>query len=297
LAASSLRFPLILGAVTAAMSALSAPDADGMASLAGFGLSPTVATIVLHAAPVVLCVGLVFAAQSLTNKANALVRIVALAGAGFGFGWALSFMLEAGAQAGPLLTAIAGPLRPPGPLELVGVVLAAMFIVMGVFIAALWLVGPSAKAAQTDDLDALDMAPHERPTLAQSAFGMLGYGLAVAALTLARLTDTPAPSPQLFGLIGAAACAMVLAMWPSWTIWANADELMRRRILDSYGLSGVAMLIVLFVWTGAELAGYAPPLTAFGAFLLLVIAQTVAAMAAGMTSGAILAAAPKAKTA
>jgi hypothetical protein len=293
----SSRFILICGLAIAALAATGAPTPEAVALTEGWGLPRPLALAAIYGGVVVLGMALIAATRALLAGQPRLVRFVGYAVAGFAFGFGLAQALElfAGFEAGA--SALLGPLKPPGWAEIAGLATASLLFFLAALVGAIWAIGAPAARAMLDapDDDACaEISAHERPNFLPSFLGSLLYAISLAALTLAQLLAAPPPSPAHNLLAAIAAAAALASWWPSWVIWARADELERRRIIDSYAIAAIFMTVLLFVWALLNGIGWAAPLTAYGALVIFFAAQTVAALAAGGASGALFAQAPKA---
>lgn len=262
-------------------SAMSAPAPDAPALLASVGVPAGWAAPVAHLAPVVLMGLVVIATDVLASRLNKTARVIALGLAGGVVGFCTAFVLDAFAGLAPLAERLAGPIGAPGGVDVAAWGLFGVSIFCGLLVLVIGAFGtPAARAVQMTrtDADTMDVRPRERADYVLSGVGMVGQAVFLAALALAHQAQGPLSPAASITLTAIAATGAVVFSGSSILLWRRFDELMRRVVVDAYAVSAVIATIAAAVWAFAEVAGLAPPLSAYAATVALLGVQTVAAM-------------------
>jgi hypothetical protein len=262
----------------AALSATGAPTPKTVALLERSGVGPDLAGPLLHVAPLVIAVAAWFLMRVLAHGRGATGRALIYAGVGGAVGFALAFCLDLFVGVLSAIERITGPLRESGKLDLIAWTVAGVSFFWAALMALAAMFGAPALRAMTSeqaDPECFDVRGRERRHFAVSAIGMAGQGLFVGALAVAHQLDTASAVVRL-GVAGAVALGAFAFAWSSWTLWRDFDELQRRAVVEAYAWSGFIASIGCLAWATLESLALAPPLTAFGAVVALVILQTVA---------------------
>ncbi|MEO1037988.1 MAG: hypothetical protein AAFX09_00455 [Pseudomonadota bacterium] len=154
-------------------------------------------------------------------------------------------------------------------LEFVGLWTGGLLALLGVA-----LVGALSAAAR----ESAEVTKREQRQIVAAMPALIGEGVLLVLLALARPLDWTAPGPFHAGLLFLAGAAIFAAVWFTFASLAKLDELERNL---SYRQTTVCFMVYFFfvaAWALGEAVGIAPALDAYAAFLLLVLISLVIAL-------------------
>jgi hypothetical protein len=264
-------------ALAAVMSATATPDEKRLAFLAGLGAPQEGAALALHLAPVLLAAVLVPIGWALLRGRSKPVQIGALAALGGVVGFVTGLCLNLFAAIIPLIEGGLGPLKQTSLLEYLAWALVIYCLASGAVMALLATFGtPAMRAISTDaDPDCTTVRGADRKMYAWTAVGMLGFAAAVAALALLHQSQA-LDGGRLWVLAAVAGLGLSSYLLSSLVLWRSFDELLRRIVVESLAWTGAIATALCVAWTIAQAAGLAPPMTAYGVTILLLLLQTIA---------------------
>jgi hypothetical protein len=268
-----------ISAVTLAglLSATATVDEKRQAILTGLGLPQDSAALVLHLAPVLLAGVLVPMGSALIRGRSKSVQFGVQAGLGGLYGLFTGLSLNLFAGLAPWAQAALGPLNEAGPLDNLAWLLVIFCVLSGALMVLLSAFGTTALQAISTDTDpeCATVRRADRKMYGWSAVGLLGFGATVAAIAL--LNQAQVLDGGRLGILAAIAVGGVLLyLWSSIALWRSFDELFRRIVVESLAWSGAVATAVLLAWTILEAAELAPPVSAYGVTVFLLLVQTIA---------------------
>jgi len=275
-----LRAGLAFGAVTALFSATARPSPKTLDWLVAQGVSEGAATVFLHIAPVIAIGGSVALGGMLGRRLKPLPRALMLAGSGMIGGFLLAVCLDLFAAVADVLRPNLGGLGEPGGVELAAWSVAVISILLGLMVLAVRVFGRSAvelAAIRTLSVEQAAVTRRDRELFMWAGACSIVQGVAVAAFALlhqsAPETELRLPLAMFAGGAGIATVALQAA------VYLRMDEFLRRAAIDAFAVSGALAVVGLGGWALFEEVGLAPPVTAFGAFVGLLLVQSIVAMA------------------
>lgn len=118
-----------------------------------------------------------------------------------------------------------------------------------------------------------DASPEE---MAQARFQSLVFGFSGVILALPVGFSLTGVSPGLG--VGAIGLLLVLHTVMNVRVYRQADELLRRAVMETAAVTFFAGQLMLFVWAAAERLSVAPPITAWDIYAVLMALYVVASL-------------------
>lgn len=150
--------------------------------------------------------------------------------------------------------------RAMSTLELVGLISGAVVVLMG-----LALVGALTARGRIE----ADITRREQDGIALAMPGLIGQGLVLVLISLARPLDWAAPSLLHGAILFLAGAAIFASFWFTTATLTRLDELERNLAYRQCAVCVMVFMALLALWALGEALGIAPALDAFGAYLLL----------------------------
>lgn len=192
------------------------------------------------------------------RRLSGLVRVAVIAGFAAPIGYVIGDFAS-GFRVGALVQVEAWVLA-LSAAEIAGLALGGLFILSAIGLLA--LLGPKAREA---DL----VSRHEQRQLGVSLPIMLGEGVLLILLVVARQLDWSAPGAAHGSVLFIAGAAFLAAIWFSVAIYGTLDELERNLFYRQTAATFLVYFFVLAAWALAEAMMFAPVMDAFTAFLVL----------------------------
>lgn len=152
--------------------------------------------------------------------------------------------------------------RAPGLVEFAAMGFGAGCVMAGLGLAVLLI--PSVR-----DDEPLDLSRHDMRLLRVAVPVLIGEGVLISALALARLLDWNSPGTLHGVLLFVTGAAFLIALWFSAASFGKMDEHERDLTYRQISATFVVSFFLLAGWALVEAAGRAPTLDAFHGFLLL----------------------------
>lgn len=272
--------------LAAVMSATATVDEKRYAWLIDAGLDPAVASMTLHAAPLVVT-GVLVPLAAVTMRAMPTPRRLfgyGVAGMIVGFLTALCLNLFDGFV--PLVEGLVGPLAAPTFWVMFGWLLTFVGFLQAGGMGLIAAFGtPAMRALSTQDSGVgADVDPRDRRQLGWAALGLGAQATATGGLTLLQQAMAPSLVASITLAVVMTGAVLVIA-WCNWRLWRLYDELFRKIVVEAMAWSGALLTVFALVWAGLEGVGLSAPLSAYGLILLMVATQLLCATVLSLRLG------------